>query len=218
MGDIHGNLEAFKQCLTRCNFDKSADTLIQLGDVSDRHTRTAEVVEELISIPSLIAIKGNHDSWTCDWLRTGVVTPEWLENGGRETIASYKRDKSRFNLEVHLNFFSRSQLDYYIDSENRLFIHAGYTHLKGPEFESSPSVCYTDRSLWKSSLMAVKSKKRPNLLKAFTEIFLGHTPTLNWFQSQPMKAFNIWNLDTGAGTTGRLTIMDVDTKEYWQSD
>ncbi|ULT39931.1 hypothetical protein KRR40_34415 [Niabella defluvii] len=36
--------------------------------------------------------------------------------------------------------------------------------------------------------------------------------------NQPLNAFNIWNLDTGAGSSGRLTIMDVDTKEYWQSD
>ena len=33
-----------------------------------------------------------------------------------------------------------------------------------------------------------------------------------------MKAANIWNLDTGAGFEGKLTIMNVDTKEYYQSD
>jgi serine/threonine protein phosphatase 1 len=33
-----------------------------------------------------------------------------------------------------------------------------------------------------------------------------------------MKAANIWNLDTGAGYNGKLTIMDIKTKEYWQSD
>jgi serine/threonine protein phosphatase 1 len=33
-----------------------------------------------------------------------------------------------------------------------------------------------------------------------------------------MNAYNIWNLDTGAGFKGRLTIMEVETKAYWQSD
>jgi serine/threonine protein phosphatase 1 len=28
----------------------------------------------------------------------------------------------------------------------------------------------------------------------------------------------VWNIDTGAGWSGKLTIMNVDTKEYWQSD
>ena len=28
----------------------------------------------------------------------------------------------------------------------------------------------------------------------------------------------IWDLDTGAGWGGKLTIMDANTEEYWQSD
>ncbi|MBM3246586.1 MAG: hypothetical protein FJZ13_04585, partial [Candidatus Omnitrophica bacterium] len=35
---------------------------------------------------------------------------------------------------------------------------------------------------------------------------------------QPIHVCNVWNIDTGAGWSGKLTIMDVDTKEYWQSD
>lgn len=33
-----------------------------------------------------------------------------------------------------------------------------------------------------------------------------------------MRALNILNLDTGAGHSGRLTIMDISTKKFWQSD
>jgi serine/threonine protein phosphatase 1 len=29
---------------------------------------------------------------------------------------------------------------------------------------------------------------------------------------------NVWNIDTGAAFTGPLTIMDVDSKTYWQSE
>lgn len=35
---------------------------------------------------------------------------------------------------------------------------------------------------------------------------------------QPIHVCNVWNLDTGAGWSGKLTIMNVTTKEYWQSD
>jgi len=31
-----------------------------------------------------------------------------------------------------------------------------------------------------------------------------------------MHTFNIWNIDTGAAFTGRLTVADVHTKKYWQ--
>lgn len=35
---------------------------------------------------------------------------------------------------------------------------------------------------------------------------------------KPTNACNIWNLDTGGGFEGKITIMNVDTKEYFQSD
>jgi len=34
----------------------------------------------------------------------------------------------------------------------------------------------------------------------------------------PGQSRGVWNLDTGAGMSGKLTVMDIDTKEYWQSD
>ena len=34
----------------------------------------------------------------------------------------------------------------------------------------------------------------------------------------PLFKNTIWNLDTGAASKGALTITDIDTKEYWQSD
>jgi serine/threonine protein phosphatase 1 len=41
---------------------------------------------------------------------------------------------------------------------------------------------------------------------------------MKWKTDKPMKAANIYNLDTGAGRTGRLTIMDIESKKFWQSD
>ncbi|MBC6410606.1 MAG: hypothetical protein GDA51_00175 [Ekhidna sp.] len=47
---------------------------------------------------------------------------------------------------------------------------------------------------------------------------MSHTLTLNGFQSTPVNAFNVWNLDMGAGIGGRLISMNIDTKLYWPSD
>jgi serine/threonine protein phosphatase 1 len=33
-----------------------------------------------------------------------------------------------------------------------------------------------------------------------------------------VNAACVWNIDTGAGFDGPLTLMDVNSKEYWQSD
>lgn len=35
---------------------------------------------------------------------------------------------------------------------------------------------------------------------------------------EPIITENVYRMDTGAGWEGKLSIMDVDTKEYWQSD
>ncbi len=219
MGDIHGNLHAFEQCIEKSEFDFENDVLIQLGDVSDRQPDTALVVEKLLSIKNLIAIRGNHDDWTRKWISNGGQDSTWLANGGQETIDSYKKENTRIDLEKHRQFFSDVQVNHYVDDENRIFVHGGFTNSKGPDYDLTENQCLWDRSLWESAMMGRKIDLEPKVLSGFKEIYIGHTPTLNFFEDQPMNIFNVWNLDTGAGhSTGRLTIMDVYTKEYWQSD
>ena len=217
MGDIHGNLKAYTQCLRKCRFDLELDTLIQLGDVSDRNPFTAEVVEELLKIQSLIAIRGNHDHWTRNWLVHGVAEAQWMENGGFATIQSYERNK-QIDLDLHKAFFDTFQRDYFIDDLNRVYVHGGFRSPLGPQHEMDSVICTWDRSLWSNVVKGQQTDEPPPHLENYHEVFLGHTPTLNWHSAEPMHIFNAWNLDTGAGTSGKLTIMDIDTKEYWQSD
>ena len=56
------------------------------------------------------------------------------------------------------------------------------------------------------------------MVENFKDVFIGHTSTQNWGIMDPINAANIWNIDTGAGFRGKLTIMNVETKEYFQSD
>lgn len=219
MGDIHGNIRALNQCLERSNIDLAKDTLIQLGDVSDRFPDTAKVVEKLLSIPNLIAIRGNHDQWARTWLQTEAKESAWLNNGGKETIDSYSKIGDSIDIARHVLFFRDIQVNYHIDDKNRIFVHGGFTHPKGPAFDLVKDQCLWDRSLWNDALLGQKVfRKQPELLKEFHEIYIGHTSTMNWYQDEPMNAFNVWNLDTGAGSNGKLTIMDIDTKEFWQSE
>ena len=62
------------------------------------------------------------------------------------------------------------------------------------------------------------AERYPARLKLYPEVFIGHTPTIHLGSKKPLQAACVWNLDTGAGFTGPLTIMDVDSKHYWQSD
>jgi serine/threonine protein phosphatase 1 len=56
------------------------------------------------------------------------------------------------------------------------------------------------------------------MVEEFERVFIGHTSCFRLDKGNPVWAGGVINLDTGAGWNGVLTIMDVDTEEYWQSD
>jgi serine/threonine protein phosphatase 1 len=58
----------------------------------------------------------------------------------------------------------------------------------------------------------------PKRLTLYNEIYIGHTPVTKIGETTPIQMANVWNVDTGAAFLGPLTILDVDTKEFWQSD
>jgi serine/threonine protein phosphatase 1 len=112
--------------------------------------------------------------------------------------------------------------NYYIE-EDRLFIHAGFSSMHGPQNEHYSSNYSWDRTLWEMALaMDTRIKKTsyqyPKRLLLFDEIYIGHTPTVNYDIFEPMRAHNVWNVDTGAAFDGKLSALEIHTKEFWQSD
>ena len=223
IGDIHGGYKALIQVLERASVTHN-DTLIFLGVYVDGWSESYQLINYLIELSktnSCVFIRGNHDTWCEDWLKTNTAEDVWLKHGGLSTVDSYL-EISKDEKEVHLNFFNQ-MINYLVDERNRLFIHAGYSSMHGPEKEAYTSNYSWDRTLWEMALTMDKriqmdSKLYPKRLKLYNEIFIGHTPTLNYDIEEPMNAVNVWNIDTGAGFYGRLTILDADTKEFWQSD
>lgn len=136
----------------------------------------------------------------------------------------------------HRTFFN-NQVHYYKDVKNRLFVHGGFYRFQPLDMQviNNPDVFYWDRELWDEALSVHKGESL-SFVEEFSEIFIGHTATTHWTRYKknapnsliliptddndcpPMKADIIYNLDTGAGSNGKLTIMDVDTHDYWQSD
>lgn len=223
IGDIHGGLKALIQILERANVTKE-DTLIFLGDYVDGWSESAQVIDCLIQLSksnACIFIKGNHDVWCEQWLADGTLNEIWYHHGGKETIASYAGFSDDHKKE-HLQFFEAMPL-YHIDDEQRLFVHAGFTSMHGVARESHRETFYFDRTLWEMALTMDKRIQKnsdlyPNRLKHYSEIYIGHTPTLNYHKYEPMNAINVWNIDTGAAFTGKLSAIDIETKEVFQSD
>lgn len=242
MGDIHGAEKALIQCLERSSFNRDTDTLIQLGDICDGWPYVKETLDVLLSIKNLIPIKGNHDDWFDMWLRRGIHPVAWM-HGGDTTAKSYARYAHTVDMPIniipsaggwvtnlctvdipksHIDFFGKQHL-YYIDEKNRCFVHGGFDREISIK-ENHESMLYWDRDLWKKAMSCVGDQKLVTA-DCFSEIFLGHTATTGYKHkptgqsiTTPMHFGGVWNVDTGAGWNGKLTIMDVDTKQYWQSD
>ena len=223
IGDIHGSFKALQQIIEKAAVNET-DQLIFLGDFVDGWSQSFEVIQFLIELEKKIKcvfIKGNHDLWCEQWLEKKIEDETWLFNGGRATFRSYD-SKSEVDKLNHLAFFQR-MLNYFIDDENRLFIHAGFSSLHGPYKEHYSSNYSWDRTLWEMALCMDKRIKKesvlyPKRLKLFSEIYIGHTPTLHYDSFEPLNAVNVWNIDTGAAFNGRLSILDVESKKFWQSD
>ena len=200
------------------------DKLIFLGDYVDGWSEAVETVDFLISLKatySCIFLRGNHDELCLNWLKNGEENATWVQHGGKATIASYKKaDKETVN--AHRSFYE-NLINFYIDEKNRLFLHAGFTNLKGVDYEYISKTFYWDRTLWElanalDQSLLKKDVRFPSRLKQYDQIFIGHTPISKTEFVIPKNAANVWNVDTGAAFKGAVTILDVNTKEFWQSE
>lgn len=222
-GDIHGGLKALVQLLERVAVSQN-DRLIFLGDYVDGWSESAQVIDFLMELSrkqECIFIKGNHDAWCQEWLEKDIINDIWFLHGGKSTIESYE------NIELsrkrhHVEFFSQMK-DYFVDEQNNLFIHAGFSSMHGPEKEHYQTNFSWDRTLWEMALTMNKRIKKdsllyPKRLLLYNEIYIGHTPTLHYDVEIPMHGCNVWNIDTGACFYGKLSCLDIQTKEFWQSD
>lgn len=245
VGDIHGGYKGLKQVLVDSNFDYENDRLISLGDLADGWSETHLVIEELKKIKNLILLRGNHDEWAMMALSTRYreeiytldkeafkiseqyYTPSffkitgqgrnWYAHGGIGTEHSYELRPDL--ICDHIKFLSSAHI-YYIDENDRLYAHAGpHPRHKGIGLkEADPYDFYWNREFWRNAMINTDPGKYWN------EVYIGHTPTIKYDlnppedNTKPIKRKNVWNMDTGACFTGKISLMNVDTKELYQSE
>lgn len=223
IGDIHGALKALEQVLERASVTPD-DKLIFLGDYVDGWSDAPGVIDKLMTLNSsheCIFIRGNHDQLFLNYLQTREENKLWLMHGGQTTVDAY-REVNKTRTELHRQFLE-SLDNYHLDHKNRLFVHAGFTNLHGVTREYFTDMLYWDRSLWEMALalnpqLSPEDPKYPQRLLHYDEIYIGHTPTIRIGKTVPVNIATIWNMDTGAAYRSPLTIMDIDTKQFWQSD
>ncbi len=225
IGDIHGNYKALKQVIGRSPISKKEDILIVLGDVVDGYPDVVGCIDELLTFKNLIGIWGNHDDWAHRFLKTGWKESVWLDQGGLATLKSYTTNPEK--QQEHLDKYF-SNLKYYHVIDDKCFVHGGFDWHSGDATNTDPQELMWDRhmvevaQIWQAQhdIRKIDLQKFP----FYSRIFVGHTDTrynlssIHVPSSTPQFLSNLIMLDTGAGWKGKLTIMDVDSLEYWQSD
>ena len=157
-----------------------------------------------------------------DAIQGGSLTADkmWLKFGGKQTLDTLGIQYLIYNELIYLrsnppkilsDFLEKLNL-YFIDDDDNVFLHAGWNN---PEqrLEESQTIksnnlndLFWDRHFWKFAELRATFPHN--------KVFVGHTSSFE----NPRKRGNIWNLDSGAAHGGPLTIMDLDTEQFWQSD
>lgn len=211
MGDIHGAYKGLIQCLERSEFDYENDQLIFLGDVCDGWPETNQAIEELLKIKHLTFTMGNHDFWALQWAKEGKKSHVWLSQGGRNTVESYG---GKPMPKSHVELLENAK-EFFI-WENRLFVHAGIDPYR-PLTEQDKEIFLWDRALVKRAYDKFEQNQQEPLTE-YKAVYVGHTPIHNYGYYEPIKACDVWLMDTGAGWDGVLSMMELETEEIFTSD
>ncbi|MFK3781083.1 metallophosphoesterase family protein [Agrobacterium sp. NPDC089420] len=216
IGDVHGSLDLLLQAERKILADLAGNPspalVVLLGDYVDRGRDSCGVLEHLLQPPPAplrrIALCGNHEQLFGDFLENPQDNMHWLDFGGRQTLLSYGVDFDYFLQKGRLRLqpFKDALLGAIPQTHRQLlsnlpicarvgpyiFVHAGLR--PGVPLEGQ-----TDEDmLW---------IREPFLSRgAGLDLIVvhGHTPV-----TEPETGPQRIGIDTGAFTTGRLTILKI---------
>lgn len=205
IGDIHGCETALRGVLALARWQPE-DTLVVLGDCVNRGPQTRQVLDLLLDLSRrsrLIAILGNHEELMLAARHSGAARSSWLDMGGQATLDSYGPDATLAGIPAQHWAFLESFVPYW-ETDSFIFTHAN-CESRTAMAEQLPSYLR-----WLSI-----HDRAPAPHFSGKTVLVGHTPNL----SGNVVDFGFLRcIDTGCGLGGRLTVMDVITREIWQCE
>jgi serine/threonine protein phosphatase 1 len=199
IGDIHGRLDLFEAALRaiEAHAGGAPRQIVCLGDYIDRGPQSAELVARLRKLvgPDFVCLKGNHEAMMVEAIRgRGTAAIDmWLDNGGAQTAQSY----GGFDAAPAADLDWMDGLPLWWSDPWRDYVHAG-VEPGAPMAAQDPATL-----LWIRDRFL---RAPPDTLPR--HIVHGHTP--RWRGKPELSAPELLphrtNLDTGAWTTGVLTV------------
>ena len=102
MSDIHGEADRFHAMLEKIGFSED-DDLIIIGDVIDRGPVGITLLLEIMEMPNVTMLLGNHEYMMLRYLGPGVKGVDirnWNRNGNAPTLAAYLKLKAKVQNKI----------------------------------------------------------------------------------------------------------------------
>lgn len=215
VGDIHGCRNAFEKLLREIGFDRRENSLILLGDLLDYGPDPCGTYIAVRNLKEamqdrMVILRGDHDQMMLDALiptrgqiANGLI---WRENGGKETTASFRRQK-----------LSPGKAAAWIRDNSRIWYDDGQFLCAHGDIRDEVIWNNADLDLvWgnegvrsnnyrgKLALVGHTEVREPTYLDGSGREASFHPQYGTWFE---LPARGMIALDTGAGNGGPLTAM-----------
>lgn len=222
--EIHGNIESIKIIFNRIfplRFsDGRQDQVILLGDYIDVGDNSSEVIDLLISYKQeygedFICLKGNHEVFLLNALKSEESYNSWLLHGGVATIKSYLFDKNSLSdptsipfsrlLDIippsHINFLNA--LPTHIVLDDYVLFHGGFDLLRSIE-ETSDYIWTSDTNTSRVIKKSILNNEQPLIDRK--KVYVGAHNYNSKFPFIYQKYFML-----GGGAPSKLIIFELNS-------
>lgn len=199
VGDIHGQYDLLMVAMARVEFDKARDRLFSVGDLIDRGSESFECLS-LAFEPWFFGVRGNHEMLAYNALNEGAgqAWDLWQINSG-SWVYLHGVHEVRTILNAALEHLPYAR-EVEVDGK-----HIGMVHAEPPADWKLLEL--EDHSAGRHALVWGRSRitaADTTPVKGIDAVVVGHT-----ILEEPRTLGNVHYIDTGAFSTGRLTLIDA---------
>ncbi|WP_277810632.1 metallophosphoesterase [Chromohalobacter canadensis] len=197
VGDIHGQLALLNDRLSAVDFDRQRDRLFSVGDLIDRGADSLQCLSLALE-PWFYAVRGNHEMLAHDALlgeeRGSLKTRDaWMINGGTWALEAGLAE-AQMMLQQALPCMPYAR-EIAVAGKRLGIVHAE------PPADWRDVVTPSQDLLWGRTRIR-RGNETP--VSGIDAVVVGHT-----IVERPLWLGNVHYIDTGAFTTGRLTLIEA---------